>query len=68
MASNKDTVAAMEKHDLDAMFIFTLTMGFTAFLMAWTMVVLAVKGWAVRRQQPPLLAIRGRGGGEGGVA
>lgn len=51
MASNKDTVGAMEKHGLDAMFSFTVTMGFTAFLMAWTIIVLAVRGWAVRSQQ-----------------
>lgn len=51
IASNKDTVAAMEQYKLDAMFPFTVTMGFTAFLMAWTIIVLAVKGWAVRRQQ-----------------
>ena len=50
MASNKDSVAAMESHDLDAMFVFTVTMGFTAFLMAWTITVLAVKGWALRRK------------------
>ena len=49
MASNKDTVAAMERYELNAMFVFTVTMGFTAFLMAWTIVVLAVKGWAVKR-------------------
>ncbi|KAL8821342.1 MAG: hypothetical protein Q9223_000607 [Gallowayella weberi] len=47
VASNKDTVAAIEGHDLNAMFIFTVTMGFTAFLMAWEIIVLAVKGWAV---------------------
>jgi len=52
MASNKDTVGAMEKYDLNAMFVFTVTMGFTAFLMAWTILVLAVKGWATRRRQP----------------
>ena len=51
IASNKDTVAAMEHHGLHAMFPFTLTMGFTAFLMAWAIIVLAVKGWAKRRQQ-----------------
>ena len=51
MASNKDTVAAMELHGLHAMFPFTVTMGFTSFLMAWTILVLAVKGWAVRRRQ-----------------
>lgn len=50
MASNKDTVAAMEKYNLNAMFAFTVTMGFTAFLLAWAMIVLAVKGWAVRRR------------------
>lgn len=51
IASNKDTVAAMEHYDLHAMFPFTVTMGLTTFLMAWAMMVLAVKGWAVRRQQ-----------------
>lgn len=50
---NKDTVGAMEAYNLNAMFSFTVTMGLTAFLMAWTIVVLAVKGWAVRRQQVP---------------
>ena len=49
MASNKDTVAAMERYGIHAMFPFTVMMGFTAFLMAWAIVVLAVKGWAVRR-------------------
>lgn len=56
MASNKDTVAAMERYHLDAMFLFTVTMGFSAFLMAWTIVVLAVKGWAARRNGQFLLA------------
>lgn len=51
IASNKDTVAAMERHDLNAMFIFTVTMGLTAFLMAWTIIVLAVKGWATKKSK-----------------
>ena len=51
MASNKDTVAAMEHYNLNAMFAFTVTMGFTSLLMAWAIIVLAVKGWAVRRRQ-----------------
>jgi len=51
MASSQDTVNAMEQYGLHAMFPFTVTMGFTAFLMAWAIVVLAVKGWAVRRTQ-----------------
>ena len=44
MASNKDTVAVMEKYDLDAMFVFTITMGFTAFLMAYTILVFTIRG------------------------
>lgn len=52
IASNKDTVAAMESHDLNAMFVFTVTMGWTAFLMAWEIIVLAIKGWAVGRRRP----------------
>ncbi|KAI9788635.1 MAG: hypothetical protein M1816_006781 [Peltula sp. TS41687] len=49
MASNKDTVAVMEAYALDAMFVFTVTMGLTAFIMAWSMLVVGVKGWATRR-------------------
>ena len=51
MASNKDTVAAMERYNLHAMFPFTVTMGFTSLLMAWAIGVLAIKGWAVSRSQ-----------------
>lgn len=51
IASNKDTVAALEHYNIHAMFPFTVTMGFTAFLMAWAIIVLAVKGWALRRTQ-----------------
>jgi hypothetical protein len=50
MVSNKDTVAALESYNLDAMFTFTVTMGFVALLMSWTVVVVAIKGWAVRRE------------------
>ncbi|CAD6587607.1 MAG: hypothetical protein ASARMPRED_003196 [Alectoria sarmentosa] len=51
MASNKDTVAAMEKYNLNAMFVLTVTIGFTSLLMAWAIIALAVKGWAARRGQ-----------------
>ena len=55
MASNKDTVTAMEDYNLHAMFPFTVTMGLTSLIMAWVIGVLAVKGWAVRsRQAPPM--------------
>jgi hypothetical protein len=50
MLSNKDTVAVLESYGLDAMFTFTVTMGFTALLMAWTTVVIAIKGWALRKE------------------
>jgi hypothetical protein len=38
----------MEDMGIDAMFTFTVMMGFTALMMAWIMIVVAVKGWAVR--------------------
>ncbi|KAF2018484.1 hypothetical protein BU24DRAFT_345009 [Aaosphaeria arxii CBS 175.79] len=50
IVSNKDTVAALESYNLDAMFTFTVTMGLTALLMAWTTVLIAIKGWAVRKE------------------
>lgn len=50
MVSNKDTVAALESYNLDAMFTFTVTMGVVALVMAWETVLIALKGWAVRRE------------------
>lgn len=46
MASNKDTIESMEANSLDAMFGFTVAVGITMFLLAWTTVCLAVKGIA----------------------
>lgn len=40
----------MEHYDLDAMFMYTVTMGLVGVLMAWTVIVLAIKGWAVRKE------------------
>jgi hypothetical protein len=40
----------MEANGLDAMFIFTVSMGVITFLMAWIIVVVAIKGWAVRKE------------------
>ncbi|KAL8405138.1 hypothetical protein RB594_009868 [Gaeumannomyces avenae] len=51
MASSGDTVAAMVNQELDAMFIYTVTMGLVALLMAWVVAVMALKGWAVRRER-----------------
>ena len=56
MASSKDTVKGIETNDLNAMFIFTVMMGLTAFLMAWTVLVMAIKGLAVQCQQRSITA------------
>lgn len=50
MASCRDVIRWMESRNLMAMFVFTVVMGFVSFLMAWAMFVLALKGWAVRRE------------------
>lgn len=50
MLSNKDTIRRMEDYGLDAMFTFTITMGFTCLILAWTTFLVAVKGWAARRE------------------
>lgn len=57
-AQSSDTVAAMEFNDIDAMFVFTVTMGVVMFLMAWIIFVIAVKGWAVSRQSKLYFAAR----------
>lgn len=38
-------------NDLDAMFVFTVSMGLITFLMAWIILVIAIKGWAMRREK-----------------
>ena len=51
MASNAETVRALEDYELDAMFVFTVVMGLTSLLLAWTVLAVAVKNWASRREQ-----------------
>lgn len=46
----EDTVAGMIKYELDEMFMYTVTMGFVGLLMTWVVLVLALKGWAVRKE------------------
>lgn len=48
---NKETVRAMEAYELGAMFVFTVTSGFVTMLMAWVIVALSIKGWAVKREE-----------------
>lgn len=50
MVSARDSVVALEKNGLDAMFVFTVVCGFVAGLMAWVLVVLSIKGWAASRR------------------
>lgn len=58
MLSTKDIIHYMEVYNLMAMFVLTVVMGFTAFLMAYTILVIALKGWAVRREQKLLSKFR----------
>lgn len=43
-----DTVASLEAYELDAMFVFTVSMGVITLLMAWIILVIAIKGWTLR--------------------
>ncbi|KAF1966755.1 hypothetical protein BU23DRAFT_485531 [Bimuria novae-zelandiae CBS 107.79] len=61
MVSNKDTVAALESYHLDAMFTFTVTMGLVCLLMTWTVVVVAIKGWATRHESASHFAKKNAG-------
>lgn len=45
-----DTVEGMIHYDMDAMFIYTVTMGLVGLLMAWEVLCIALKGWAVRKE------------------
>lgn len=50
---SSDTVEGMIHYNLDAMFMYTVTMGLVGVLMAWELVVLAIKGWALRLEHRP---------------
>lgn len=50
MGSSRDTVAALEHSGLHAMFVWTLVMSFVAMLMAWQVVLIVLKNWAVRHE------------------
>ena len=51
MNSAADLVWAIESNGLDAMTIFTLTLGLTGIVLAWEVVLFAIKGWAVRKER-----------------
>ncbi|KAK4173440.1 hypothetical protein QBC36DRAFT_348759 [Triangularia setosa] len=50
MASASDTIDGMIRYQLDPMFMYTVTMGFVASMMAWVILLVAIKGWAARRE------------------
>lgn len=52
MESTHTIVNLLDANGIEAMFTFTITMGLTCLLMAWETVVIAIKGWAVRRENP----------------
>jgi cbb3-type cytochrome oxidase subunit 3 len=43
-------IEAMEFYELDAMFSFTVGMGFTAFIMSLVVLYIAVRAWALKRE------------------
>ncbi|KAJ5770679.1 uncharacterized protein N7511_002730 [Penicillium nucicola] len=53
MLSTRNVIEAMEFYELDAMFTFTVAMGFTAFIMSLVVLNIALKAWAVQREQRP---------------
>ncbi|KAL2865531.1 Ytp1 family protein [Aspergillus lucknowensis] len=56
MLSSRNVIEAIEYYELDAMFTFTVAMGLTALIMAFEIVVIAIKAWAVKREARPQLA------------
>ena len=61
MASARDVIISMELHELDAMFVFTVSMGIITFLMAWILAVIAIKGWVVRKEKQRRFVYRREG-------
>ncbi|KAJ5174357.1 uncharacterized protein N7482_000234 [Penicillium canariense] len=58
MLSTRNVIDAMEYYEVDAMFTFTVGLGFTAFIMAMEILFIALKAWAVKREQRPQLSFR----------
>lgn len=51
MYSSADTVKGMLHYKIDAMPLYTMVLGATGLFMAWELLVLALKGWAVRKER-----------------
>lgn len=48
---NKDTIDYLDRTNADPMFILTVIIGITALFMSWITGVMAINGWALRREQ-----------------
>lgn len=48
----------MEFYQVDAMFTFTVGLGFSAFVMSYEVLVIALKAWSVKRTQRSQLNFR----------
>ncbi|KGO64393.1 Uncharacterized protein PITC_022430 [Penicillium italicum] len=53
MLSTRNVIEAMENYQVDAMFTFTVGLGFSAFIMAYEVLMIALKAWTVKRVQRP---------------
>ena len=53
LIQTRNVIEAMEYYELDAMFTFTVGLGFSAFIMAYEILTIAIKAWAVKRAQHP---------------
>lgn len=51
MNSARDVVVTIESNGLDAMTVFTLTIGLTGVILAWELVCYTIKVWADRSEQ-----------------
>ncbi|OQE43413.1 hypothetical protein PENCOP_c003G07405 [Penicillium coprophilum] len=51
MLSTRNVIQAMEYYEVDAMFTFTVGLGFSAFIMAYEVLTIALKAWAMKRAQ-----------------
>ncbi|KAJ5349309.1 hypothetical protein N7541_007036 [Penicillium brevicompactum] len=58
MLSTRNVIQAMEFYQVDAMFTFTVGLGFSAFVMSYEVLVIALKAWSVKRTQRPRLNFR----------
>ncbi|GAM42685.1 hypothetical protein TCE0_044r16897 [Talaromyces pinophilus] len=48
MSSAKNIMDVMDRYDLDAMFTFNVALGLSCFIMAYEIIVLVIKAWAVK--------------------